>query len=142
MKKRHLHDKNGLLYLPWHSWCNLHHEYDKYHDQQCPCTKKEFGMLQAIGMSDHQLLKMLQLESLFYTSGTILIAATFGSALGYPLFLWAKKNAMYNISSFHYPAAALLLMIGILLLVQAVTTLALSKAVRKDSLIDRIRFYN
>lgn len=104
--------------------------------------KKELGMLQAIGMSDHQLLKMLQLESLFYTFGTILIAATGGSALGYPLFLWAKKNAMYNISSFHYPAAALLLMIGILLLVQAVTTLALSKAVRKDSLIDRIRFYN
>lgn len=100
------------------------------------------GMLQSIGMSDHQLLKMLQVESLFYTSGTILIAATGGSALGYPLFLWAKKNAMYHISSFHYPAAALLLMIGILLLVQAVTTLALSKAVRKDSLIDRIRFYN
>lgn len=104
--------------------------------------KKELGMLQAIGMSDHQLLKMLQLESLFYTFGTILTAAIGGSVLGYPLFLWAKKNAMYNISSFHYPAAALLLMIGILLLVQAVTTLALSKAVRKDSLIDRIRFYN
>ena len=29
--------------------------------------KKELGMMQAIGMSDRQLMKMLQLEGIFYT---------------------------------------------------------------------------
>ena len=42
--------------------------------------KKEIGMLQAVGMSDLQLLKMLQLEGLFYTAGTLIIAAGGGSA--------------------------------------------------------------
>ena len=104
--------------------------------------KKELGMLQAIGMSDRQLSTMLLSESSFYTLGSIWIAAIGGSALGYPVFLWAKKAAIFNISSFHYPFAALLLMIVVLLLVQTVTSLLVSHAVKKDSLIDRIRFYN
>ena len=41
--------------------------------------KKEIGMLQAVGMSDVQLLKMLQLEGLFYTVGTLLVAVGGGS---------------------------------------------------------------
>ncbi len=48
--------------------------------------KKEIGMLQAVGMSDLQLLKMLQFEGLFYTAGTLLVAVGGGSVVGYPVF--------------------------------------------------------
>lgn len=104
--------------------------------------KKEIGMLQAVGMSDVQLLKMLQLEGLFYTAGTLIIAVGGGSVAGYPIFLWARDNGMFNIRSYHYPLAATLIMIAVLAFVQVIMVFVIGKSVKKDSLIDRIRFDN
>ena len=59
--------------------------------------KKELGMMQAIGMSDRQLMKMLQLEGIFYTVGTLIISIGVGSLAGYPLFLYAKRTGMFDI---------------------------------------------
>lgn len=102
--------------------------------------KKEIGMLQAVGMSDAQLLKMLQLEGLFYTAGTLIIAVGGGSVAGYPVFLWARNSGMFNIRNYHYPLAATLIMIAVLAFVQVVLVFVIGKSVKKDSLIDRIRF--
>ncbi len=63
--------------------------------------KKELGMMQAIGMSDRQLMKMLQLEGIFYTVGTLIISIGVGSLAGYPLFLYAKRTGMFDISTYH-----------------------------------------
>lgn len=54
--------------------------------------KKELGMMQAIGMTNAQLSRMLQLEGIFYTMGTLLVSIVLGSALGYPVFLWMKSE--------------------------------------------------
>ena len=102
--------------------------------------KKEIGMLQAVGMSDLQLLKMLQLEGLFYTAGTLIIAAGGGSAAGYPVFLWAKNHGMFSIRNYHYPLTATLIMSALLVIVQIIMVFVIGKSVKKDSLIDRIRF--
>ena len=102
--------------------------------------KKEIGMLQAVGMSDAQLLKMLQLEGLFYTIGTLLVAVGGGSLVGYPVFLWAKDNGIFNISNYHYPAEAAIIVVVVLIGVQSVLAFALGKSMKKESLIDRIRF--
>ena len=104
--------------------------------------KKEIGMLQAVGMSDLQLLKMLQLEGLFYTAGTLVIAAGGGSIAGYPVFLWAKNHGMFSIRNYHYPLAATLIMSALLVMVQVIMVFVIGKSVKKDSLIDRIRFDN
>ena len=104
--------------------------------------KKEIGMLQAVGMSDMQLLKMLQFEGLFYTAGTLIVAVGGGSVAGYPIFLWAKNNGMFNIRSYHYPLAATLIMMIVLAFVQVIMVFIIEKSVKKDSLIDRIRFDN
>ena len=77
--------------------------------------KKELGMMQAIGMSDSQLMKMLQMEGLFYTAGTLLI-------------------------TYHYPAAAAVIVAASLLLIQLLLAVGIGKSVRKDSLIERVRF--
>lgn len=75
--------------------------------------KKELGMMQAIGMSDRQLMKMLQLEGIFYTVGTLIISIGVGSLAGYPLFLYAKRTGMFDISTYHYPVtAAIIMMLG------------------------------
>lgn len=104
--------------------------------------KKEIGMLQAIGMSDLQLLKMLQFEGLFYTFGTLIVAVGGGSVAGYPVFLWAKDHGMFNIRNYHYPLSATLVMIAVLVFVQVILVFVIGKSVKKDSLIDRIRFDN
>lgn len=102
--------------------------------------KKELGMLQAVGMSDGQLRQMLQIEGLFYTLGTLLIAVGGGSLAGYPVFLWARDNAIFNISNYHYPVQAAIVVIVVLLCVQSILTVILQRATKKESLIERIRF--
>ena len=93
-------------------------------------------------MSDLQLQKMLQLEGLFYTAGTLLAAVGGGSVAGYPVFLWARDSGMFNIRNYHYPLTATLIMTAVLVSVQMIMVFVISKAVKKDSLIDRIRFDN
>lgn len=102
--------------------------------------KKEIGMMQALGMTDRQLLIMLQQEGLFYTIGTLLLSIGLGSILGYPIFLWSKYNGIFSISHYHYPTSAAIIISVVLILIQFVLTLILGKSVRKESLIDRIRF--
>lgn len=104
--------------------------------------KKDLGILQAVGMSDTQLRRMLQMEGLFYTAGTLLIAVGGGSLAGYPIFLWAKDHGIFNISSYHYPIPASVILTVVLVSVQMILTVALGKIMKKESLIDRIRFTN
>lgn len=102
--------------------------------------KKELGMMQAIGMSDRQLMKMLQLEGIFYTIGTLIISIGVGSLAGYPLFLYAKRTGMFDISTYHYPVTAAIIIILTLFVIQMLLAIFIAKSVRKDSLIERIRF--
>lgn len=95
--------------------------------------KKELGMMQAIGMSDRQLMKMLQLEGIFYTVGTLIISIGVGSLAGYPLFLYAKRTGMFDISTS-------IIIILTLFVIQMLLAIFIAKSVRKDSLIERIRF--
>lgn len=102
--------------------------------------KKELGILQAIGMSDLQLMKMLQLEGLFYTAGTLFLSVGVGSLAGYPVFLYAKANGMFDISNYHYPVTAAIVISLVLLLIQVVLAAGISKSVKRESLIERIRY--
>ena len=101
--------------------------------------KKEIGILQAVGMSDSQLMKMLQLEGLFYTACTLLLSVGFGSIAGYPVFLYAKANGMFNITNYHYPALAAAIVSASLITIQVLLAAGIAKSVRKESLIDRIQ---
>ena len=92
--------------------------------------KKELGMMQAIGMSDRQLMKMLQLEGIFYTVGTLIISIGVGSLAGYPLFLYAKRTGMFDISTYHYPVTAAIIIILTLFVIQMLLAI----------FIERIRF--
>ncbi len=61
---------------------------------------------------------------------------------GYPVFIWAKDHRMFNIRNYHYPLTATLIMIAVLVVVQIIMIFTIGKSVKKDSLIDRIRFDN
>lgn len=101
--------------------------------------KKELGILQALGLSDRQLVRMLSGEGLVFTAGTLLISLTLGNFFGWLFYRWAKQEHFMSISRYHYPlwesvGLALVLLIGQLLI-----TLLISKKMKKKSLIERIR---
>lgn len=101
--------------------------------------KKELGILQAIGLSGRQLVRMLAGEGLVFTAGTLLISLTLGNAAGYALFLWAKKEHFMSISRYHYPLWETVGLTAVLVVGQLLITLLIRKKMEKESLIERIR---
>lgn len=102
--------------------------------------KRELGILQAIGMSDIQLMKMLQMEGLFYTVCTLFLTVGAGSLIGYPVFLYAKANQLFAITDYHYPAVAAVAVSLLLVAIQGILAVCIGKSVRRESLIERVRF--
>lgn len=101
--------------------------------------KRELGILQAIGLSDKQLVKMLQIEGLFYTVGTLLITLTLGNILGYiAVIIFRNTGASYAI--YDYPLTQTIIMIVAITLVQILITYMITNNFKKDSLVDRIRY--
>lgn len=102
--------------------------------------RRELGMIQAIGMSEKQLVHMMQLEGLFYTAGTLLVSLGLGSLAGYGVFLYAKADGMLNITVYHYPVVPAMALAVTVAVTQLLLTYAVARSFRRMSLIDRIRY--
>lgn len=102
--------------------------------------RKEMGMLQAIGMTDRQMQEMLIREGMFYTMGTFFITIGLGSLLGYLAYLYAKSIALFRIRIYAYPVNTVIVIGIVLLIIQLGIGVLLGRSVKKESLIDRIRF--
>lgn len=102
--------------------------------------KHELGMIQAIGMSEKQLIRMMQIEGLFYTAGTLILSLGLGSLAGYCVFLYAKAERMMNITVFHYPVIQAVILSVTVAAVQLLLTYGVSRSFRRLSLIERIRY--
>lgn len=101
--------------------------------------KRELGMLQAIGLSDKQLTKMLAGEGLVFTAVTLVASLTIGNVLGYLVFLYGKSSGFMSVTSYHYPVVESICLAALLILGQLSVTFFIGKRVKKESLIDRIR---
>lgn len=102
--------------------------------------KQEFGILQAIGMTNRQLNYSLQLEGIFFTAGTVLVSAIVGIPLGYGVFCYGAANGWIGMYHYHFPWLEILLLIAALALLQTVLSFVLSRNVKKESLVERIRY--
>lgn len=101
--------------------------------------KKELGMLQAIGLSDRQLVKMLQIEGMFYTFASLTIILTLGNIIGYIAFvLFKNSGASYAVYS--YPLVQTIIMIVAVIVAQILITYLVAINFRKESLVDRVRY--
>lgn len=101
--------------------------------------KRELGILQAIGLTDKQLAKMLAGEGLVFSAGTLFASLTVGNLFGYLVFVWAKEMKFMDLTVYHYPLVETILLILVLLLGQLGVTYFISKHLRKESLVERIR---
>ncbi|HBF8656717.1 TPA: FtsX-like permease family protein [Clostridioides difficile] len=101
--------------------------------------KKELGMLQAIGLTNKQLVKMLNSEAMYYTSGMMIGSILFGGILGYIAVIFLKKTGLFY-ATYSLPIVPILLMIVCILIAQFITTYLIGRSFNKESLIDRVRY--
>lgn len=101
--------------------------------------KREFGIMQAMGMSNRQLNQMLQLEGLVFTAGTLVIALVLGNILGYLAFGYCKKQGVIGLFEYHAPVLELAALVAGISVLQTALAFILSKNIKKASLVERIR---
>lgn len=102
--------------------------------------KQEFGVLQAIGMTNRQLNHSLQMEGLFFSLGTIIVSMVIGAPAGYLLFSRLKETGFVGLYHYHFPIVPILTMVAVLLVMQLILSYMLSRNVKKESLVERIRY--
>lgn len=102
--------------------------------------KQEFGVLQAVGMTNQQLNRMLQREGLLFTIGTIAVSMVLGIPLGYAVFSYGKSQSIIGLNVYHFPVVEICLMLVVMIILQLILSFVLSRNIKKDSLVERIRY--
>lgn len=102
--------------------------------------KREFGMLQAVGMTNRQLKHMLQMEGMVFIAGTVLVALIVGTPAGYWLFCYGKNNGWIGMDVYHFPILEIGIMAGAITILQLTLSFILTRNLKKESLIERIRY--
>ncbi len=102
--------------------------------------KQEYGILQAVGMTNRQLNASLQLQGLLFSGGTVLVAVLGGLPAGYAVFRYARAKGIFGLNVYHIPAAEIVGMVVVIGLLQALLSFLLSRNLKKESLVDRIRY--
>lgn len=102
--------------------------------------RQEYGVLQAVGMTNKQLNLCLQIQGLIFTVGTICVALIIGLPLGYALFSYAKHNGIFGMNVYHVPLIPILVMILLVGILQIVLSCVLSSNLKKETLVERIRY--
>lgn len=102
--------------------------------------KREIGMMQAVGMTDKQLFKMLQIEGGFYIFGTLFITIAGGGLMSYPVYRLAKEYGILGVHKYQFPFGAVIIISCILVILEIILVAIMSHSVKKETIIDRIRF--
>ncbi len=103
--------------------------------------KQEFGVLQAVGMTNRQLAQSLWMEGLIFSAGTAAVSLAAGIPLGYALFRYCKENAFIGLGVYQFPFREVLFLFAFIGVLQMVLSFVLSRNVRKESLVERIRYH-
>jgi len=99
--------------------------------------RQEIGMLQAIGLSKKQLVKMLCYEGSIYSVFAALVALILGTGFGFLSVQVVKTINPYFYYSFPWPAV--LVYLAILLIVQFILISYTTGNLKKRSLVEQIR---
>lgn len=99
--------------------------------------RQEIGMLQAIGLSKKQLMKMLCYEGVLYSAFATLVTLLLGAGLGFLCVQVVKTMNPYF--DYSFPWLVILLYLAILLIVQFILISYTTGNLRKQSLVEQIR---
>ena len=98
--------------------------------------KREFAMIQSIGMTKRQLRKMLMFEGLYYAGMTLLASYVLGS-LTVGVIVRALVAGGY--STFHFTLLPLVICTPILIVFAIVIPYICFKNLEKQSIVERLR---
>lgn len=101
--------------------------------------KKEFAMLQSIGMTGKQLKSMLACEGLYYAIGTILASAFFGTLFSL-IIVQGIANSIWFFT-YRFVIWPMLVIYPFLLAVTIIIPSILYRKIAKTSIIERLRTY-
>lgn len=99
--------------------------------------RKEFALLESVGMSKKQVKKMLVLEGIYYGIITIGLVATIGNGIIYIVSRLTGEVVDYAIPV--YPLAELIIMSAFILAVCTLIPALLYKSISKETLTERLR---
>ncbi|WP_324823300.1 ABC transporter permease [Sinanaerobacter sp. ZZT-01] len=99
--------------------------------------RREFAVLQSIGMTGRQLKKMLIWEGLYYAFGAVLVSLVLGIASG-PL-LSNVLSTMFWFFTYRFTLLPILCIAPIFVILGVVLPLIIYRAVSKNSIVERLR---
>ena len=98
--------------------------------------RKEISIMESVGMSEHQVRKMLVWEGIFYTGGVMLLTLTAGLGITYAIY----QSVNYMGAAFWFPMVPFFIACILLLTICiAVPLLAYKQMEKSGSLVERIR---
>lgn len=101
--------------------------------------KREFALLQAVGMTNTQLRQMLYLEGMSISIKAALISSVFGILLGQLLCYFTNKMMGYDFVFFKAPVWPVVLFTAVLLGLQMAVSRYICRNVQKYTLTERLR---
>ena len=102
--------------------------------------KRELGVMQALGMTNSQMNSMLRNEGVLFTAGSILVSILVGMPAGYALFCYGREHGYFGLDVYHIPVIEIAAMIIILTALQISLSFILSRNIKKESIVERIRY--
>lgn len=99
--------------------------------------KKEFAILQSIGMTEGQLIKMMSVEAGYYILGILMFIFTIGAMVS--VFVTKIIGNMMSFWEFHFMPEALLLNIPILMIIALLIPMIQIKKVVRASIVSRLK---
>ncbi|KNZ41279.1 ABC transporter permease [Acetobacterium bakii] len=100
--------------------------------------RQEFSMLQSIGMSNRQLMRMIQGEGLILALGNLVITLILGTGAGY-LMVYLLRSVGATYMHYRFPSWYFMGYVLVTLLVPVFVSGASVRAFHKASLVDRLR---
>jgi putative ABC transport system permease protein len=95
--------------------------------------KREFAMLEAVGMTDKQMMRMLLTESLYSGAAAVLITV----CVGFPLIAIIINTAMDALVSLNWLSGVIMLMVCIA--VSIVSGIAVFRLTKSAAVVERIK---
>lgn len=101
--------------------------------------KREFALLQAVGMTNQQLRKMLYREGMSISVKSAILATFFGVTVGALLCYLANKVLALKFILFEFNIFPILLFSIVLVGLQICISYEVSRSIEKDTLVERLR---
>lgn len=101
--------------------------------------KREFGILQAVGLNHRQLEKILLTEGLFYTIAVFAVSIVLGTVAGILLCRVFSAMSVFGVVTYHFPVLEMTGYFVLMLVVQMSFSYSTIKQLQKQTLVEQIK---